>query len=472
VPVPSDRVRLSIAPRSDNGLVVDATIETGEAAAVYVEYGNPEVGWLRTTTSEARSVHHLPLVRLRARTTYAARAFTLDSGGCPVEVGLGEFSSGDVSPQFGEIVTEATGRPSVPLVMMDLRAATDERWLAIFDHDWQPVWYYPLPVSVLRAGLGRGVNGVVRLANGNFLYIARNFGLEELTPDARVSRRIRSLDSAIHHDLLQLPDGRVLFLGAEDRTIDDTVNGGPPDFRVRGDVLYILDLAADYEQPYWTLFDFADSTKRNPNYEYRQEEGAQEWSHGNSIALGPRGNVVVSFRHLDQVISISPDLRSVEWRLGGVDGDFAFPDPGDRFYAQHSVAVLPHDRLVMFDNGKFRPEGEYSRGLELELDFSTMTARKVWEYRHRPDVFAASQSNAVRLDNGETLLNFGFREDPDDPTLLVGARPDGTAAWEARMRFQGQRTTRYRAYPLETIGGERPVEPTVLGRSPEPSHPD
>jgi hypothetical protein len=113
----------------------------------------------------------------------------------------------------------------------------------------------------------------------------------------------------------------------------------------------------------------------------------------------------------------------------------------------------------MFDNGNFRPEGEYSRGLELELDFAAMTARKVWEYRHQPDIYSDRISNVLRLPNGNTLVNFGFQELPDDPVVLVEARPDASIAWDLTLRLDGQRLSRYRAYPLTTIGGEVAVEP-------------
>ena len=83
---------------------------------------------------------------------------------------------------------------------------------------------------------------------------------------------------------------------------------------------------------------------------------------------------------------------------------------------------------MLFDNGGDetlfveRPEqyGKFSRGLELELDYETMTARKVWEYRHRPDHISATISSVQRLPNGHTLVNFGRR-----PVTLVEADEEG-----------------------------------------------
>ena len=44
---------------------------------------------------------------------------------------------------------------------------------------------------------------------------------------------------------------------------------------------------------------------------------AGEWMHANSLSIGPRGNVLVSSHYLNQVLSLSPDWRRIEWRLGG-----------------------------------------------------------------------------------------------------------------------------------------------------------
>src|SRR5262249_32998710 len=159
-------------------------------------------------------------------------------------------------------------------------------------------------------------------------------------------------------------------------------------------------------------------------------------------------NVLLSSRFLNQVISITPDFKSVEWKLGGPGSSFSFASQEDRFYAQHSVSELPNGHLMMFDNGNFRPDGPdgaYSRALELELDFCLRSARKVWEYRHDPDVYSDRLSNAMRLPNGNTLVNFGVQSDPEAPPLLVETRPDGTEAWELQLRWTNRFTTRYRA---------------------------
>ena len=73
----------------------------------------------------------------------------------------------------------------------------------------------------------------------------------------------------------------------------------------------------------------------------------------------------------NQIVSLSADLRAIEWQLHGPDSDYEFPDPNDRFYGQHTAAQLGNGNVLLFDNGWGRPAaegGRYSRALELRLD--------------------------------------------------------------------------------------------------------
>jgi hypothetical protein len=467
----SEGVRLTVKQRPDNRLIMDASIQLAVAAPVYLEYGNGQAGWLRTPTTPAAASHELPIVRLRPTTSYQARAFALDEAGCPTQVISANFITPSF-PDFGTYTIESFGAFSFPLTFMDHKATVlgdrDARILAL-DAENQPVWYYEVPPEIARIS-GREVVALRRLRNGNFIYNARNYGLEVISPDGRPLQRLRFTDgpaARISHDLLELPDGRILFFGQEVRTVDDTANGGSPDQRIRADTLHVVDLATGVEQLVWNPFEHLDPTIRPVHWLRMREaqdggEDILDWTHANSLDFDPQGNIVVSHRQMDQVIVLSSDFSRVLWTLGGPNGDFTIPDPYDRFYGQHTASVLDNGNVLVFDNGNYRPEGDYSRGLELQLDRSTMTARRVWEFRHEPDIYADRIGNALRLPNGNTLVNFGFPVGPSDPVVLSEVRPDGTVAAEVAMAERSRRTTRYRAYPYWTIAGEQQVEPTRI----------
>src|SRR5919197_280636 len=61
----SGEVRVSVERRANNALIADATVELANPAPIYLEYGSPELGWLRTPTTPPNTVHRLPLVHMR-----------------------------------------------------------------------------------------------------------------------------------------------------------------------------------------------------------------------------------------------------------------------------------------------------------------------------------------------------------------------------------------------------------------------
>ncbi len=227
----------------------------------------------------------------------------------------------------------------------------------------------------------------------------------------------------------------------------------------------------------------------------------EEWTHSNSLQVAPTGEILQSIRHLDMVIAISPMFDRIAWRIGRFSSSFAFLDPSDKFYHQHFARMLPppprrvddhrgetiealrpNGHLLLFDNGDGRPAAEgglYSRGLELALDWNTMTARKVWQYRHRlaggssTYKYSNSQGEAIRLENGNTLVLFGSdinpatlaARSPQTFTLVeADANPEAGASAVLDMQIPGAPIV-YRAIPVNTLFGEATCTPPVLSNA-------
>ena len=180
----------------------------------------------------------------------------------------------------------------------------------------------------------------------------------------------------------------------------------------------------------------------------------------------------MSVRHLDTIIAISPQFDRIAWRIGRFASDFSFPTPADKFYHEHFVRMLDNGNLLMLDNGNGRPPfegGRYTRALELALDWQSMTARKVWEYRHPSGNDAASAhkyadkvGTAQRLDNGNTIVLFGADIDPvtlaarnPQTFTLVEADSQPEANPVAVLDFQMPAANPvYRALPVTSLFGE------------------
>ena len=404
-------LRHEAAVSADNALIAEVRVSLARAARVFVEYDNPQAGRYRTPLTAPGAEHVIPLVRLRPQTTYDYTIFTAagrDAGAGPG----GRFTTGRLPAALAALPVKVTGRSSQPLILSDYRRGDGFSYLVFWDETGATVWYLHEPPP-FRPG------PVARLPGGNFFFRNRHH-LTEVTPlGEAVNRFGRGGQWGIpHHELTVLDDGRVIYPSREHYVFDDSVNGGATETRFRGDSLRVWDPASGQVEQVWDAKEAWDIL--DPNQ--RVWQSLSNWTHVNSVSIGPRGNVILSSRARSQVISLSPDFRTIEWQLGGPDSDYEFPNPGDRFYRPHTASQLANGNVLVFDNGQTRPESEggpYSRALELRLDDAAGAAVKVWEYRPEPDVYSSKLGSAYRLSNGNTLLNFGFRERVDQPLLVV-----------------------------------------------------
>ena len=153
-----------------------------------------------------------------------------------------------------------------------------------------------------------------------------------------------------------------------------------------------------------------------------------EYVHMNSIAIDYDGHIIISSRHLSEVTKIHRHTGDIIWRLGGVNNQFEFVNDVHGLSYQHDarpVAGKP-GHYTIFDNGNYRTP-RFSRAVEFALDTANMTATKIWEYRHTPDRYTSWMGNAQRLDNGNTLINWGDGSLPKATEVT----PSGDVVYEA-----------------------------------------
>ena len=463
-------LRHSAAVSERNALIAEVRVTLDRAARVFVEYDNLQAGRYRTPLSEPGAAHVIPLVRLRPETTYDYTIFVVDGSaadGADAAAGPGgRFTTGALPRRLAAISMQVRGRSSQPLILSGYRRG-DGHWHFVFwDEVGGTVWYYVTEKLHLPSP-------IAQLPDGNFVYLDHE-RITEITPLGEIVTRIEH-GGAVgfpHHEVTLLADGRVIYPSREFVVIDDSANGGPEEATFGIDTLRVWDRASGRFAQVWDsteAWDLSDPAQRLPLR--GEDRGWFDWTHLNSVSIGPRGNLVLSFRERDQVVSLSADLRAIEWQLHGPDSDFRFPNPADRFYGQHTAAQLDNGNLLLFDNGRGRPDAEggaYSRALELRLDEAAGTAVKVWEYRPTPDIYSVGQSSAYRLSNGNTLINFGVRTATRTldtlPLTVVEVDAAGnevfrvvTRQWyELRPRFP----RRYRASGgIESIMGETMLRP-------------
>ena len=136
--------------------------------------------------------------------------------------------------------------------------------------------------------------------------------------------------------------------------------------------------------------------------------------HINSIYRDTDGGLILSCRHLDEIIKINGVTGKVVWRLGGSkskNNQFRFlNDTTDGFFGfshQHSVTRTSRGTLLVFDNGNLKPAPRKSRIVEYEVDEVAKTVRRVFEYSPAVSVYAATMGNVAELPNGNIFVGYG-----------------------------------------------------------------
>ena len=466
----------SAAISEDNGQIAFVSVSLSAPAKVAVEYENDLAGKFRTALSETASAEHVvPIVRLRAGAAYryAVGVEEADGGALAYDdQARGEFIAGEPPGALATMRRTMSGESSQDLIVTDyiLRKADDswDRYIVMLDSLGHIVWSYEAVTNVITAsGVQVAVQGVRFTPDGNLTYLGgADDGIREITPLGELVSEIVSGedDDWPHHDFIPLDDGRVVYPGRYSYTFDDSANGGSAETTASVDTIVVYDPATGEFERVWDGLDFWDI--RDPAQRDQWNPDNPNWMHLNSLFPTPGGGYIGSVRNRNQIISISPDFQTVRWQLSGPDSDFAFPDPTDRFNLPHTATQLPNGNVLMFDNSAPLPEeegdGQYSRALELALDFDAMTAVKVWEFSPEPRMTSRVVSGAFRLDNGNTLINFGFSDDfAAVPIAIVEADAGGRELFRletidpplAQAATQGP--LRYRAYPgPDSIMGE------------------
>jgi hypothetical protein len=524
----------SASVRPDNSLIADIDVLTdGTAAHVSVAYEAAGVERLVSPLIAVSTTGRTTITigRLRANTAYTYTVSALDDSGGPVGSAMGMFTTGALPVALAISTFTLTGHTTVPLVILPLAISTVpgdngsgsfRGYVGLDLHGSdapQIVWYYSNALSTA-SGIPQfdAVGAIERQLNGNFLFADAGSGpapnaadsfYREITtdgslvaespadcsvtpPDTSLNRMgwIWGQGNDVPEVLVPGADGvpgTVLHLGkiVKDPLFDAGLAGQGTRLQV-GSTIRRWNQFAGTDDVLWDPFQFLDpiterteATNSDPaaNSSSRGLMAcagasllAEDWMHANSLQVTPAGMLLMSVRHLDTVLAISPQFDRIAWRIGGPRSDFSFPNPSDRFYHQHFVRMLQNGNLLVMDNGNGRPAdegGQYSRALELALDWDAMRARQVWEYRHQVNEvptykYADKVGSAQRLENGNTLVLFGADIDlqtllpmvPQTLTLVeADANPEAGPIAILDIQIPGNFPI-YRALPVDTLFGE------------------
>lgn len=371
------------------------------------------------------------------------------------------FTSGALPD--GLPVYKSTGTSLAPAQGLLLAASLFTNFVAT-DLKGNVLWYYPNLVTFLTRPV----------AGGNFLainedaagdqsrQILREFDLAGITimetNAERVSEQLVALGkrpiSAFHHDARRLPDGRTLVLAAVEEIMSGVQDDGPVD--ILGDMIILLDRDLNVIWT-WDAFDRLDVSRKATLGDQCSPgacpplfaaPAANDWLHGNALAVTPDGNLLYSARNQDWVVKIGfqngTGSGDVLWRLGQ-DGDFAIrsADPQPWFSHQHEPEFESDGSLSLFDNSLARQSadrGAHSRGQVYRLDEQNLTANQVMNADLGDYGFVVG--SAQRLDSGGYSFDVGFKLDGSSVTREVD--PAGNIVYSLAGSSPAYRTFRVR----------------------------
>ena len=312
-----------------------------------------------------------------------------------------------IPPDLAAISITATGTLTPRYALLHLYAETGFKGYALIDQRGAIAWYYRTKDYPF---------GIGRRTNGNFVFMDKGEGLVEVDKAGRVVHVLKQRDAEneMHHGIVVTPRDTVLYIAFDARDFDGK--------RLKGESIWEWNPDTGEDVKRWRSWDFMDPALD------RSDRTAGEWLHGNSLALGSRGNILLSFHYINQVISIAPDWKSVEWRFGGVRQTVRVP-ADQQTSAQHTAAEIAPNRLLMFDN-RTDLQPPYSRAVEYQIDGDS--AHQVWQWKAPNNNYASAVSSARRLANGHTLVSFGMekgRNGSTGPTEAYEVTTDGAVVW-------------------------------------------
>ena len=201
--------------------------------------------------------------------------------------------------------------------------------------------------------------------------------------------------------MIALADGSYWMMCDETRTVDLSAQGRTSAERVTG--TQVQHRGANGEALFtWSAFDHigVDLSVLDP-----ADLSAKpiNWTHGNAIDLGDDGNVILSFRNVNEVVKIDTQTGDVIWRLGGKNSSFNFENPSALpFRHQHGVRALGNDIELLDNLGEAGP----SRAERYQLDVSTRVAHLSASFTAPPGIIAQLGGSTQSLGN-HTLVAFG-----------------------------------------------------------------
>lgn len=223
------------------------------------------------------------------------------------------------------------------------------------------------------------------------------------------------------HDFHLMPNGHAILLAYSPRTFNmKTLLCAPDTAKTDATVFDAVIQELDQDKHVvmeWNSKDHFSPCDATPEINL----GAKliDYNHINTAVIDSSdGNMIASFRHMDEVTKINWKTGATIWRWGGKNNMFTFEGDTLKFSHQHDPARIFNGNITMWDNGNLRPKDTvingkdtvvnrpFSRAIEYQLDEINHKAKTIWEYRNVP--YSAAAGNVQTLSNGNRFIGTGI----------------------------------------------------------------
>ena len=316
---------------------------------------------------------------------------------------------------------------------------------------------------------------IARLDAKGYLYaVVADGGLLKLDWE---SNEVWSVRGRLHHDLTLLDDGSAAVLAERRIIVDapDSVAGGASVQFLDHGVVFV-DEDGKVTEEIWLYPSFKD----HPAFEDRfrrglsakkdhvlveegdaERPGGLDTFHSNSIVVLPRdieglgqaGDLLLSFRHMSTVASVSRTTKEILWSWG--DGDLI---------RQHDATLTADGKVILFDN---RTARDRSRVVIVDPKTNEIT-RVIGGRDAKPELrfFSMGRGLADQLDNGNVMVV------ASNEGRAFEVTPDDAVVWEFWSPWLGKDVRRpIRAVRIEGAHQET-IEAIVSGAAPRPVVPE
>ncbi len=288
-------------------------------------------------------------------------------------------------------------------------------------------------------------------------YLGRIY--RQYTFDGTLGGNLKHEVTVIHHDLAELPNGNLLLTVSDgSKYTEDTVIELN---RKTGHIDRVLN------------FKKILPTSMYKNSKQKAIDGSIgiDWLHMNALDYNAKtGNLLISTRNQDLVMQMNYKTGKIQWIFSG-KAKSSWPvkyrskilsvAKGTKVTGgQHGVyllnqsngkeSIMLYDNNIAVKNGNKKTSGKYSTATEYQIDLKHMTVKQKWSYGKTLGAsnFTSIIGYAQRLNNGNTLVDFGYKKDGQESNVIE-VDANGTQVFNMTLTSSAHdKTYAYRAYRI------------------------